>query len=49
VIQKGLKAKRGRKKQQFATIMHLLQQGRPMLKFKVLKPWFSYFNVLMLP
>jgi hypothetical protein len=49
VIQKGLKGETGRKRQQFATIMHLLQQGRPMLEFEVLKPLFSYFNVPMLP
>ncbi len=48
MIQEGLKGERGRKRQQIVTIMHLLQQGIPMLEFEVLKPLFSYLNVPML-
>lgn len=45
VIHGSLKGERWRKKQQFATIFHLLQHGRTMLKFEVTKSLFSFSNI----
>jgi hypothetical protein len=49
VIQGGLKWEREKKRQQFATILHMLQHGKPMLEFEAMKPLFSFLNVLMNP
>ncbi len=47
-VQVGLKAERGRKQQQFATIFHLFQQGRPLLEYEALKPFFCFLGILLL-
>lgn len=47
VIQGGLKGERRRKRQQFATILHMLKHGRLMLEFEAMKSLFSFLNVLM--
>ncbi len=48
-IQRGVKGEQGKKWQQFATILHLLQQGQPILEFEALKSLFSFLNVPLLP
>ncbi len=47
-IQGGVKGEHG-KKIKIATILHLLQQGQPMLEFEALKPLFYFLNVPMMP
>ncbi len=49
MIQGGLKGERRRKRQQFATILHMLKHGRLMLEFEAMKSLFSFLNVLMNP
>jgi len=49
VIQGGLKRERRRKRQQFVTILHMLQHGKLMLEFEVMKSLFSFLNFLMNP
>jgi hypothetical protein len=48
VIVGGFKGEKERKRQKFDTILHLLQQGRPMLEFEAMKPFFFFFNFPML-
>jgi hypothetical protein len=40
-----VKRERARKRQQFATVLHLLQEGRPMLEYPALKPLFTFLGV----
>ena len=44
-----LKGERARKQIQFATILHLLYKGRPMLEYTTLHPLFSFLGVPKLP
>lgn len=44
-----VKGERARKRLQFATILHLLQEGRPMLEYAALLPLFTFLNVPKLP
>ncbi len=43
-VQGGVKGEHGRKWQQFPIILHLLQQGWPMLEFEALKALFSFLD-----
>ncbi len=47
-FKEGLK-KRGKKQQQFVTILHLLQLSWLMFEFEALKSLFSFLNVPLLP
>ena len=40
-----VKGERARKRQQLATVLHLLQEGRPMLEYPALKPLFTFLGV----
>ena len=40
-----LKGERARKQIQFATILHLLHEGRPMLEYTALHPLFNFLGV----
>ena len=44
-----VKGERARKRLQFATILHLLQNGRPMLEYAALQPLFTFLDVPKLP
>ena len=44
-----LKGERARKQIQFATILHLLQNGRPMLEYTTLHPLFYFLGLPKLP
>ncbi len=46
-FREGLRGNMEKKK--IATILHLLQQGQPMLEFEALKPLFYFLNVPMMP
>lgn len=45
----AMKGERGRKQIQFATILHLLHEGRPMLEYTALQPLFTFLGVPKLP
>jgi hypothetical protein len=40
-----MKGERARKRQQLATVLYLLQEGRPMLEYPTLKPLFTFLGV----
>lgn len=40
---------RARKRQQFATVLHILQEGRPMLEYQALQPLFTFLGVPKMP
>ena len=44
-----VKGERARKRIQFATILHLLQEGRPMLEYTALQPLLTFMEVPKLP
>ena len=44
-----VRGNRARKQIQFATILHLLQEGRPMLEYAALFPLFTFLGVPKLP
>jgi hypothetical protein len=41
----SVKGERARKRQQFATVLHTLQEGRPMLEYQALRPLFTFLGV----
>jgi hypothetical protein len=41
----SMKGERARKRQQFATVLHTLQEGRPMLEYEALRPLFTFLGV----
>ena len=44
-----VKGERARKRLQFATILHLLQEGRPMLEYAAIQPLLEFLDVPKLP
>jgi hypothetical protein len=44
-----VKGEHGRKHQQMAAIVHLLQEGRPMMEYVALRPLFSFLGVPKMP
>ena len=44
-----VKGERARKRIQFATILHLLQEGHPMLEYAALQPLLKFLEVPKLP
>jgi hypothetical protein len=40
---------RARKRQQFATVLYILREGRPMLEYQALQPLFSFLGVPEMP
>jgi hypothetical protein len=44
-VQVGFKGDRARKMNQFATVFHLLQNGRPMLEYESLKELFTFLKM----
>jgi hypothetical protein len=45
-VAKGVVGEKGRKVVQFATMLHLLQQGHPMLEYEALKHLFQFLQML---
>jgi hypothetical protein len=41
----GVVGENARKVVQFANVLHLLQQGRPLLEYEALKPLFKFLQV----
>jgi hypothetical protein len=44
-VANGMSRNKVRKLVQFATVLHLLQQGHPMLQYEVMKPLFEFITI----